>query len=825
MPGLFEALLEKAARTELCETAAPSSPPDAQPDVHQHQYRTFPCIMDLDETDPRYLGAVYALCYPPDTVNKILVLEEQARKRSMQSYPTPDSTVERANHAQLAAAHDFAHSSCMRLVALSRGLGSTILHNEDKRSAAYDNVHKLVRRAVQAERAVLRNALHDVPDANAAASGATSGGHGFSSFEVMLQLALTSLQGATAGDDNDGSTGSSRLKTQVLRILQTLVNNYPPFSLVGIHPAVPSTIKRAVKSICKVLLGMLDPHHAEDIFRVVLGLGLALGDFDIVFDSVLALLEDFEEVRLPQLVANLSCSQALNGDLIFRCGAACPPHWYLPVSETPAKAWYGSIAVDADRLPRGETSPFLSRIFALRSTGHLLCVSSLGRVMWEHRCFPPTLATSRDYHHTPMACLNGKLYFLTGAGEHSADDDIITIADFDVFNVQSKEWERRNNDFGQLDVEGKEDKGGGGIGGERKRDKMRFVKQTSREQQLEPRRRNQQHLLLATGNRLLVVSLVSRRQRVHKNSDQRHESTSALSESHTIPATEAMAQWIEPLADPKSPVLPPTILPLRIPKRVRWCARKQARQNRSDDGPAKTVLCLRPTTGQICRASSVFTTINCGGGALTFTEEMKTGGGSDIRIFSKDAHFVASPAVPWNTAHCCVARSGINIRKDAKTSPGADLPDAVYHSYRQHEMGIPFGYSIPVPGSENGSYLVELHFVEPEFHAPGARIFDVAVNGRIVRMNMDIFREAGYRKNTPVVVRAIADMSVAPPALRASGRISISLIPDGSSTALVCAVTIRRFGKEVAQDDRFGGLVRDHPSSDGRPAFLDGLHR
>ena len=81
-------------------------------------------------------------------------------------------------------------------------------------------------------------------------------------------------------------------------------------------------------------------------------------------------------------------------------------------------------------------------------------------------------------------------------------------------------------------------------------------------------------------------------------------------------------------------------------------------------------------------------------------------------------------------------------------------------------MGIPFGYSIPVPGSENGSYLVELHFVEPEFHAPGARIFDVAVNGRIVRMNMDIFREAGYRKNTPVVVRAIADMSVAPPALR-----------------------------------------------------------
>ena len=116
-------------------------------------------------------------------------------------------------------------------------------------------------------------------------------------------------------------------------------------------------------------------------------------------------------------------------------------------------------------------------------------------------------------------------------------------------------------------------------------------------------------------------------------------------------------------------------------------------------------------------------------------------------------------------------------------------------------MGVPFGYSIPVPSGEDASYLVELHFVEPDFHSTGARVFDVAVNGRVVRMDMDIFREAGYRMNTPVIVRAVADMSVADPMLRASGRISVSLIPGESSTALICAITIRKFGKNTTELD------------------------
>ena len=47
---------------------------------------------------------------------------------------------------------------------------------------------------------------------------------------------------------------------------------------------------------------------------------------------------------------------------------------------------------------------------------------------------------------------------------------------------------------------------------------------------------------------------------------------------------------------------------------------------------------------------------------------------------------------------------------------------------------------------------------------------------------MDIFREADYNINTPVVVRAIADMSTANPALRSSGNISV-VIPQRSSAA------------------------------------------
>jgi len=65
-------------------------------------------------------------------------------------------------------------------------------------------------------------------------------------------------------------------------------------------------------------------------------------------------------------------------------------------------------------------------------------------------------------------------------------------------------------------------------------------------------------------------------------------------------------------------------------------------------------------------------------------------------------------------------------------------PVAVYQSER---WGV-FSYAVPslTPG---GSYEVRLHFAEIAFTSPGARVFNVAINGSTVLSNFDIFATAG----------------------------------------------------------------------------------
>jgi hypothetical protein len=93
-----------------------------------------------------------------------------------------------------------------------------------------------------------------------------------------------------------------------------------------------------------------------------------------------------------------------------------------------------------------------------------------------------------------------------------------------------------------------------------------------------------------------------------------------------------------------------------------------------------------------------------------------------------------------------VDRGGIEIRNTDR--------DPIY---RHERWGMP-GYSFKVP---NGTYRLRLHFAET-YHGvetPGDRIFSVAVEGKNVLKDFDVFKEAGNSRRT-AVVRTIKNVNV-----------------------------------------------------------------
>ena len=69
--------------------------------------------------------------------------------------------------------------------------------------------------------------------------------------------------------------------------------------------------------------------------------------------------------------------------------------------------------------------------------------------------------------------------------------------------------------------------------------------------------------------------------------------------------------------------------------------------------------------------------------------------------------------------------------------------------YRTTWTGKRFTISVPV--RTRGRRAVRLHFAEPVARRRGARVFDVAVEGRRVLRGFDVFAAAGGRRGVAVV--------------------------------------------------------------------------
>jgi hypothetical protein len=99
--------------------------------------------------------------------------------------------------------------------------------------------------------------------------------------------------------------------------------------------------------------------------------------------------------------------------------------------------------------------------------------------------------------------------------------------------------------------------------------------------------------------------------------------------------------------------------------------------------------------------------------------------------------------------------------------------------YQCERYGNPFTYTFNVPA---GNYQVTLKFAELYQTAPGARVFDVLINGALVLNNYDIFSDTGAEY---IAVSKIFN-NISP----VSGLIAIQFGPATADNAQVCAIQI-----------------------------------
>ena len=92
-------------------------------------------------------------------------------------------------------------------------------------------------------------------------------------------------------------------------------------------------------------------------------------------------------------------------------------------------------------------------------------------------------------------------------------------------------------------------------------------------------------------------------------------------------------------------------------------------------------------------------------------------------------------------------------RESFETIRGTD-DQALFQTYRYGRHKLRYRFAVP-----DGDYRVELYFMEPWYGAGGGdcsnwRLFDVAINGRTVLSDLDLWREAGFAGAVKKVVNA-----------------------------------------------------------------------
>lgn len=132
--------------------------------------------------------------------------------------------------------------------------------------------------------------------------------------------------------------------------------------------------------------------------------------------------------------------------------------------------------------------------------------------------------------------------------------------------------------------------------------------------------------------------------------------------------------------------------------------------------------------------------------------------------------------------------------------------DVLFQSFRYGTDKLK--YDFPVA---NGDYLVELFFAEPWYGAGGSlncngwRLFDVAINDKVVLHDFDIFKEAGFAK----AIKETFNVHVT------NGRINISFPDVAAGQAIVCAIAVATKNKETRPAAASSSLISNFKKNGG----------
>jgi len=115
----------------------------------------------------------------------------------------------------------------------------------------------------------------------------------------------------------------------------------------------------------------------------------------------------------------------------------------------------------------------------------------------------------------------------------------------------------------------------------------------------------------------------------------------------------------------------------------------------------------------------------------------------------------------------------------------------LFQAFRYGKDKLQYEFNVPA-----GEYLVELYFIEPwlgiggGMKASGMRLFDVAINGKTVLNDLDIWTEAGTNTALKKLVKAKA----------VNGTIVISFPESKTGQAIISAIAIASSNKNVTAD-------------------------
>jgi len=106
-------------------------------------------------------------------------------------------------------------------------------------------------------------------------------------------------------------------------------------------------------------------------------------------------------------------------------------------------------------------------------------------------------------------------------------------------------------------------------------------------------------------------------------------------------------------------------------------------------------------------------------------------GGPAVGIWQADSF-----SVPANPSSSSVTKYYRRQRRDQARA------QSIYQHYSNapYNIGNELAYQLPVP---DGSYTLRLHFMDPTSTAAGQRVFNIKVNGVVVKSNYDIYATTG----------------------------------------------------------------------------------